>query len=528
MMKLNLGCGSDYRQGWLNVDRRADVRPDLVMNLEDTRWPLPDNCADEVLLKHVLTNIGQDFHAFECFLRELYRVCKPDARIHIHVAHPRHKDFLSDPTSIRPITPELFECLDLERVELWQENQLPGTPLAKYLEVDYQRVDVQYHLTSFWQKEQMEGRIDAAGVMHAIDTYNNVVEQIEITLRVRKPFRPGYGLRKVDAICIERFGGMGDVLMAMAAAKALKILSGRPVILLTAPGWHTLARACPHITHVARDISEVRDLYANIKHVNFAPVAYGLSRLHQIDAYLSSFGVSASADIKNLELTIDDAIDKKVADLLDSWPARTLGRRRILVHMAQGDPNRTWPTRQWEELAARLVEAGHQVIIIGTTNDPEKIALLPAVEGTLSAVDRLSVLETVALMRRSDVLVSADNGPVHLAGASDIAIVGLFSVVKGACRLPFRHGAAMWNAQDVIPSCSYYPCFKEMNNPAIFAPFATRMLANPAEVNSIFANWCPDGGSFSCMKEQITVDMVMAAIERACSNIEPWRPGRDD
>jgi hypothetical protein len=33
-------------------------------------------------------------------------------------------------------------------------------------------------------------------------------------------------------------------------------------------------------------------------------------------------------------------------------------------------------------------------------------------------------------------------------------------------------------------------------------------------VNEVFGNWCPDGGSFACMKQQITVSMVLAAAQR--------------
>ncbi|SAK97876.1 Glycosyltransferase family 9 (heptosyltransferase) [Caballeronia calidae] len=513
-MKLNLGCGGDYRQGWLNVDKWPDVRPDLVMDLESFPWTLEDNSADEVLLKHVLTNIGQSSATFERFIQELYRVCRPDALIRIEVTHPRHKDFLSDPSQVRGIIPEMFACFDLRTVELWQANGLPGTPLAKRLRVDFERVDLKYQLSPTWERERAEGRIDTAGIAHAIDTYNNVVESIDIVLRARKPFRPGHALRTVDAVCIDRRGGMGDVLMALAAAKALKALSERSVVVLTAPEFRRLAQACPHVDHVVHDTSALHDLYANVRYHEVGPAAYGLSRFHQVDAYLNAFGVSADADIKNLELNTGEQADEKIARLIDSWPALAPGRRRVLLHAAQGNPNRTWPMARWDALASALVEAGHQVVIIGTTGVADKPAAIPQVDGVLSAVDALDALETVALMRRSDALVSADNGPIHLAGASDIAIVGLFSVVTAACRIPYRHGQAMWRAEEVRPSCKFYPCYHQMHDDAVFAPFMTRIQQGVLMVNELFSNWCSDGGSFSCMKEQITVPMVMDALSR--------------
>jgi hypothetical protein len=53
-MKLNLGCGFDKREGWLNVDSFAACEPDKLLDLESTPWDLPTDGFTHVLLKHVL------------------------------------------------------------------------------------------------------------------------------------------------------------------------------------------------------------------------------------------------------------------------------------------------------------------------------------------------------------------------------------------------------------------------------------------------------------------------------------------
>ena len=53
-MKLNLGCGFDHREGWLNVDSFPECRPDRLLDIEATPWKLPTDGFDEVLMKHVL------------------------------------------------------------------------------------------------------------------------------------------------------------------------------------------------------------------------------------------------------------------------------------------------------------------------------------------------------------------------------------------------------------------------------------------------------------------------------------------
>ena len=40
-MKLNLGCGFDKREGWLNVDNFTACEPDQLLDIEATPWDLP-------------------------------------------------------------------------------------------------------------------------------------------------------------------------------------------------------------------------------------------------------------------------------------------------------------------------------------------------------------------------------------------------------------------------------------------------------------------------------------------------------
>ena len=58
MNKLNLGCGFDYRPGWINADRFKECKPDVVVDINEPPWPFNDNEFDHILLKHVLEHVG--------------------------------------------------------------------------------------------------------------------------------------------------------------------------------------------------------------------------------------------------------------------------------------------------------------------------------------------------------------------------------------------------------------------------------------------------------------------------------------
>ena len=56
LIKLNLGCGSDYRRGYINADR-VRGRVDVVLDLNVLPYPFSDNTVDEILLRHVLEHV---------------------------------------------------------------------------------------------------------------------------------------------------------------------------------------------------------------------------------------------------------------------------------------------------------------------------------------------------------------------------------------------------------------------------------------------------------------------------------------
>ena len=74
-MKLNLGCGKNYIDGWVNVDFYDDSYCDELHNLEEFPWPWLDNSISEIQIFHTLEHLGADRRVYIQILQELYRIC---------------------------------------------------------------------------------------------------------------------------------------------------------------------------------------------------------------------------------------------------------------------------------------------------------------------------------------------------------------------------------------------------------------------------------------------------------------------
>ncbi len=187
MLKFNMGCGQNRRPGYINVDAAAACGPDEVCDLEQTPWPWPDNCAEEVRFVHSLEHMGADTKSFLAIMTELYRICAPGAAVVIHAPDPRHRNFINDPTHVRAITPNVMELFDRERNEAWRQARAANTPLAFYTGVDFHTSACEALLSEPYRSRLREGSMTADAVREAADSLLNVIEEWRITLIARKP-----------------------------------------------------------------------------------------------------------------------------------------------------------------------------------------------------------------------------------------------------------------------------------------------------------------------------------------------------
>lgn len=84
-IRLHLGCGENKKHGYINVDFRKDVKPDVVYNLNKIPYKFPKNNwhVTYILAEHVLEHLDD----WEKQLREWWLLIPPQENIEFAVPH---------------------------------------------------------------------------------------------------------------------------------------------------------------------------------------------------------------------------------------------------------------------------------------------------------------------------------------------------------------------------------------------------------------------------------------------------------
>lgn len=96
LLRLDLGAGSNPREGFHGVDIRKLPEVGTVFDLRKTPWPWANESVDEAVSSHFIEHLDGDERIL--FFNELYRVMKFDAKAQIICPNWSHERAYGDPT----------------------------------------------------------------------------------------------------------------------------------------------------------------------------------------------------------------------------------------------------------------------------------------------------------------------------------------------------------------------------------------------------------------------------------------------
>lgn len=112
-MKLNIGCGRDYKPGWVNTDISKEVKADAYFDIrkdpigDSKNKYFNDESVSEIYISGVLEQIGENEHLIHA-MNECWRVLKKGMFMTVIVPNARYAIAHQDPMDVRKFTPETF------------------------------------------------------------------------------------------------------------------------------------------------------------------------------------------------------------------------------------------------------------------------------------------------------------------------------------------------------------------------------------------------------------------------------------
>ena len=82
-VKLHIGCGYNFLEGWINIDKNKKVQADLYMDIQEIKHFCPENAVDEIMMIHVISYL-RFWEALD-FLQDCHRWLRDGGKIEIEV-----------------------------------------------------------------------------------------------------------------------------------------------------------------------------------------------------------------------------------------------------------------------------------------------------------------------------------------------------------------------------------------------------------------------------------------------------------
>jgi lipopolysaccharide heptosyltransferase II len=200
--------------------------------------------------------------------------------------------------------------------------------------------------------------------------------------------------------------------------------------------------------------------YCKAKWLMTHPVVFQNENIHRADVYLKvleSYGLKIKD--RSYELTLSSKDNKDINELLEAKGINP-GEKFIVVHTAGNWDLKRWPASYFAQLIEYVqTKLNVQVILTGAQSDLEYCQMVneQAQHQGIMLAGETTLGESLALYRRSQVVISSDSGPLHLAHSVGANVIGIFGPTRPEITGPRGIGKAQVFFTDV--GCNKSPCY---------------------------------------------------------------------
>jgi lipopolysaccharide heptosyltransferase II len=182
--------------------------------------------------------------------------------------------------------------------------------------------------------------------------------------------------------------------------------------------------------------------------------------IHRCDDYLNvvrSFGIPVKDGTASLNVTAD--AQAQVKEILISKDVKE-DDFVVVIHPGGNWNLKRWPKDNFILLAQALTEDFQARVVI--SGGPQEAWLVEEIAAALKnrpivLAGSINLKHLIALMRRADLVISADSGPLHIASSVGSDVIGIFGPTRTEVTGPRGKGRAFILLRDV--GCNREPCY---------------------------------------------------------------------
>ena len=251
------------------------------------------------------------------------------------------------------------------------------------------------------------------------------------------------------AVIICRFGGIGDVVCTLPVCNEVRRRHPEKLLVfITSAVWRqvVLLSRTADLVYANRRWVNPMTMPTSIKLFGLVDTIYNpqttgerLSQTfgtscHLIDDLAASCGFTVTARQPRLYPSLGLIEKTRTAYGVD---CKTIGERLLIgINPGPSWRVREWEVSKWQKLINKIHSEYDAVIIQFGINKGAGSFEYDNLTSVKLLAGRLKGEELVALIAVSDLVISIDSGPVHVAGAVGTPIIGLFGPLDPASRLP--------------------------------------------------------------------------------------------